>query len=162
MNNEYENDPIENKRKTNVFTKFMLILVVIIIAVFSVITYFINSFTRYANVDYIEFNNEQIPTLYKYTQYDDVFITKKNSNLLIDGVRGSYVVIFYNNAIPMEYKNDYAEKLNDLGYEYIKYNGTEFYVKNIENNTKFIYIMLADLQIKYGICTSGCYEDILK
>ena len=161
MYNESENDPISSGNKKKV-PKVLLFICVIIIIIFGSIILLISSLKSYADVDYVEINNVQIPTLYKYTQYDDVFITRKISNLVEGNFKGSYVVLFFNQAIPTEYKDIYINELDKLQYENVVYNGTEFYVKNIENNTNFIYIMISNLQIKYGICTSGRYENILK
>ena len=161
MYNDYENEPIQSEKKS-IMPKVLLFVVIIVAIIILSIFYLINSFKRYSDVDYVEFSGTQIPTIYKYTNHEDVFMTRKIENFSDGNVSGSYVVIFYNSQIPNEYKNTYAEELKKLGYEKIIYNDTEFYVRNIENNTKFVYVMLSNLQIKYGICTSGRYENILK
>lgn len=161
MYNKYENEPIQSEKKS-IMPKILFLIVIIVVIIISTIFYLINSLKRYSDVDYVEFGGMQIPTIYKYTNYEDVFLTRKIENLFDGNVSGSYVVIFYNSKIPNEYKDTYAEELKKLGYEKVIYNDAEFYVRNIENDTKFLYVMLSNLQIKYGICTSGRYEDILK
>ena len=61
-----------------------------------------------------------------------------------------------------DYTNYYKDELIKLGYKKVKHNGNELYVQNNLNDSSFQYIYIGDLQISYGVCTSGYYEDILK
>ena len=165
MNDEYENEPIVSENKSILLRPliYIMVIVLLLVAIFvGVINAIIGSSSKYADVDYVKVDNVQIPTLYKYTRYNNVFTTRKISNLTQGNIRGSYVVIFYNNAIPETYKDTYIKELKKQGYKEVTYQDNELYVKNIENNTKFIYVIVSNLQVKYGVCTSGRYENILK
>ena len=161
MYNENKIDPISSKEKS-IIPKVIAFSCLLLFLMFGSIFVILNSLTNYIDAEYVVLNRVQIPTMYKYTKYDDIFITRKVSGLLLGDVFGGYVVLFCNSEIPKEYKEIYVKELEKIEYNHVVYNGTDFYVKNIDNNTKFIYIMLSDAQIKYGLCTTGRYEDILK
>ena len=112
--------------------------------------------------DYYEIEGLQIPTLYKYTQYSDVFMIREEKNHSDKNMKVEYVVIFYNDPITQEQKDKYVSELYKLGYKEFTYEGTLLYVLNSEDNSSFKYIYVGGAQAKYGVCTSGTYQKVFK
>lgn len=147
--------------KTHIKLFFWWLLVIIIIIGFNMYN-IINPSTRYGKMDYATIENIKIPTIYKYTKCDGVFSTIYIRNTRSEDLVGSYLTVFYLEKIPKDYTNYYKDELIKLGYKKVKHNGNELYVQNNLNDSSFQYIYIGDLQISYGVCTSGYYEDILK
>lgn len=133
----------------------------IIITVFNICN-IINPSTKYGEMDYVTVENIEIPTLYKYTKYNDVFTTIYERNYNDGNIVSSYLIVFYKEKIPKEYINNYTNELIKLDYKKVIYDGNAFYVQNNPGDSSFQYIYIGELQIQYGVCTSGYYEDVLK
>ena len=112
--------------------------------------------------NYYEIQGIQIPTLYLFTEFSDVFSVQEVKDVKDKNLKGEYVVVFYNQEIPENIKNNYRENLHEFSYRKILYNENELYVLNNGDNTSFSYIIIGKLQVKYGVCVSGPYEDVLQ
>ena len=139
----------------------VILLLICILVIFLV--WQINSkfFSGIGRKEFVELNGVQIPTLYKYTEYDDIVMSINNIKISEDGVTVNYSIVHYKEDIPQRLQDIYTKELTKLGYEYIEYQGSDFWVLNIDNDSKFIYIMISENQVKYGVCYSGRYEEIL-
>ena len=158
---EETDDPMENmRRRKKVFILFLFCVCFFAMLGWEIIQTMPSKYK--GNEEYYEIEGVQIPTLYKYTGNADVFMINEVNDLKEGNIKGSFITIFYNNKMPTEIINTYIDEIGKIGYEKINYEETDLYVKNVEDNTKFIYIFIDELQVKYGVCVSGKYEDILK
>lgn len=148
---------IKSKKK---YFIWWLIIIVLLIAID--MFYLVNPSNKYGKVDYIEIENNQIPTLYKYTKYDDIFASIYQKDLSDSNIVVTFITIYYKSKIPDNYVEEYKEKLIELGYNCVEYQGEELYVKDNDRKSSFQYIFIGDLQVKYGICKSGYYKNVLK
>lgn len=156
--NENNNDPITESggalRDTNSFIRIIAVMIIcmFLIPLIMIVIYLYN-FTDYGTDEFIKYGDETIPTLYKYTGYDDVFWSNKRFGVKQGDVKGDYVVIFYNNKIPTEYVEDYIEELQDEGFNEMEMYGETIYAKPLEYSKKgdtYLCVMVFSGQVKYG------------
>ena len=158
---EKTDDPIENERrrkKTILF--FGLCLLFFIILGLQIMQSQPSKYT--GKEEYYIVEGMQIPTLYKFTGHGNAYMAKEINDLVEGNIKGSFISIYYNEEIPEEKVNTFIEEIQKIGFQKIFYDGSEMYVKNSEDKTKFAYIFMNEIQVKYGVCVSGKYEDILK
>ena len=102
-----------------------------------------------------------IPTLYKYTNYNKNVLFSMNIKNDIDEKLGkvNYSFIIFNNPIPEDIINIYFDKLLELDYQKINYEDKELYVKNISD--KCIVIFALENEIEYSVF-AGNYQSLFK
>ena len=156
--NENNNDPITESsgalRDAKSFIKIIagMIICMFVIPIMMIVIYLCN-YTDYGTDEFIKYGDEAIPTLYKYTGYDDVFWAHKMFGVEQGDVKGDYVVIFYKNKIPTEYVEDYIVELQNEGFNEMEMYGETIYAKPLKhskNGNTYICVMIYDLQVKYA------------
>lgn len=158
---EETDDPMENMRRRNK----IFILVLFCVCFFAIIGWQIKATmpSKYKGTEaYYEIANQNIPTLYAYTEHADVFMVKEHKDHSNKDMKVEYVVIFYNTPLTEEITDTYVTELYKQGYTDTVYEDTLLYVLNSEDNTSFKYVYIGDTQIKYGVCTSGTYQQVFK
>lgn len=158
---EEREEPIKNMVRINKnFIFYMLVFFLFIITFMQFIKPVLPKYT--GKEKYYEIRGLKIPTLYQFTEFSDVFMVIEEKNVEENNKKGDYVVVFYKYEIPENIKNNYRENLYEFSYRPVLYNGNELYVLNSDDNLSFSYVMIGKLQIKYGVCISGPYEDVLQ
>lgn len=158
---EKSDDPMENMKKR----KSIFIFVLICICFFAMIGW-MNKGTmpsKYnGNEAYYEIEGQIIPTLYSYTEHADVFMVNEHKDHSDKDMKVEYVVVFYNNPLTKDLTDSYVAELYKQEYKDIVYEDSLLYVLNSEDQTSFKYVYIGDTQVKYGVCTSGTYQKVLK
>lgn len=158
---EETDDPMENMGRRN--KKFIFYIFCFFLLGVIFIEYARTMPSQYTGKEeYYEIQNLQIPTLYQYTEFSDIFLVNEIKDFDNKNMKSEYVVVYYNTVIPDELKDNYRENLHELSYTKLLYNERELYVLNSDDNSKFKYVMIGDTQVKYGVCVSGPYEEVLQ
>ena len=158
---EKSDDPMENMQKRKAIFMFVLFCVFF----FAIIGWQIKITmpSKYkGNESFYEIAGQSIPTLFAYTEHEDVFTIKEHKDHSNKDMKVEYVVIFYNTPLTKELTDSYVSELYKNGYEDIVYEDTLLYVLNSEDGTSFKYIYIGNTQVKYGVCTSGTYQKVFK
>lgn len=114
----------------------------------------------YGLKDELEINQIEIPTLYKYTKYDDVFFAVSLQNVPEED-KMDFIVVSYKDRIPLKEINVYKDALESLGYKCEFIEETETYFYEIPEKSSYICIIIRGAQISYGVITDVEYQRIL-
>ena len=155
-----ENLTQEDKKRKNKILFFIIFFILFLILAVDTIQKMPSKYT--GTEEYYTIEGMQIPTLYKFTGYGNAYMANEVNDLVEGDIKGSFISIYYNKEVPEEKVNTFIEEIQKEGFQKIFYNGSEMYVKNNEDKTKFAYIFINEIQVKYAVCISGKYEDVLK
>lgn len=160
---------VKKNNEHHFIDNFILILGLAYIAVLIYTTFFMPvKLFNYANKDYVTIDGIQIPTVYKYSKYDNAFlslqmkeqadVTDENGKTI--NCKSNFISIAYINEkkVPQEYLDTYEIELKEQGF--LKYEDEEtseeitVYYKYCESENYLVYCGFNQTSLTYGKITA--------
>ena len=112
--------------------------------------------------EFVKIYGIEIPTLYKYTQYEEPTIFDTMNSGTENGVKLKVHTKIYENDIPLMFIKDFEEGLKEDGYVKVtKGEGMMFVKNNANGGFSYVYIAASCKEIEYGASDNGTYDLIL-
>ena len=154
---------VYNPERGNKYFKILglYVLVAIGLIIVSVISLFLPG-ARVDKSEFVKIHGIEIPTLYKYTQYEEPIIFSSNDTGIENGVKLKVHTKIYENDIPLMFIKDFEEGLKEDGYVKVtKGEGMMFVKNNANGGFSYVYIAASCNEIEYGASANGTYDLIL-
>ena len=129
---------VYNPKRGNKYFKTLGLYVAVVIGlmIVSVISLFFSLGSKVDKSEFVKIYGIEIPTLYKYTQYEEPIIFSSNDTGIENGVKLKVHTKIYENDIPLMFIKDFEEGLKEDGYVKVTKGDGLMLVKN--NFFKFI------------------------
>ena len=112
--------------------------------------------------EFVKIYGIEIPTLYKYTQYEEPTIFDTMNSGTENGVKLKVHTKIYEHDIPLMFIKDFEEGLKEDGYVKVtKGEGMMFVKNNANGGFSYVYIAASCNEIEYGASANGTYDLIL-
>ena len=155
---------VYNPERGNKYFKTLGLYVAVVIGlmIVSVISLFFFLGSKVDKSEFVKIYGIEIPTLYKYTQYEEPIIFSSNDTGIENGVKLKVHTKIYKSDIPLMFIKDFEEGLKEDGYVKVTKGDGLMLVKNNENGGfSYVYITASCSEIEYGASANGTYDLIL-